>query len=442
MSDFSLVDGSGAIAVFAHLISTSRPRVIVKPQIVFVDDEQSLLDLYRRMLRAHVSAWDLHFISDSRTAWEFLQNNSVDAVVSDVTMPHITGLELLQRLRAQPSTRDVPVTMLTGLSDAGLKRQVLDLGATDLLNKPVQALDLVARLRSMLRLKSVEDELKRRNQDLEQIVQQRTRQLRHSRLQIVWRLGKAAEFRDEETGEHVVRVGCCSRILAEAMGLPDPILDELFLAAPLHDIGKIGIPDAILLKTGRLTEEERYIMQTHCELGERILREPSLTEVCTRLESADFESQPFESDSLMLMARQIAMSHHERWDGQGYPRRLQGTEIPLAARIVGVADVYDALTSARPYKQALSHQESMRIITSASGTQFDPKAVDALLQSQSSVVAVRQHVANALRRVVDSTAAESPFGADKSIRDDSSFEQMRNSLLSPTPVHELIGSAV
>lgn len=214
----------------------------MKPRIAFVDDEQPLLSFYQRIMRAHASEWDVKFFDDSVRALEFLQQSPIDAVVSDVSMPQVTGLELLTKLRRSPLTADVPVTMLTGLADADLKRQALDLGATDLLNKPVQAPDLIARIRSMLRLKSLEDELKRRNNDLEEIVQARTQQLRRSRLEIIWRLGKAAEFRDEETGEHVVRVGCCSRILAEAMGLPNPVLENLFLAAPLHDIGKLGFP--------------------------------------------------------------------------------------------------------------------------------------------------------------------------------------------------------
>jgi putative two-component system response regulator len=326
----------------------------------------------------------------------------VDAIISDVSMPHLNGLELLERLRSYPATCDVPATILTGLGDARLKRQALDLGATDLLNKPLQALDLIARLRSMLRLKSVEDDLKRRNHDLEGIVQERTKQLRHSRLQIIWRLGKSAEFRDEDTGEHVVRVGCCSRILAETMGLPEPFLEDLFLAAPLHDIGKIGIPDAILLKPGRLTDEERRVMQTHCELGERILREPSLAEICCETKIADSATRSLAGDSLMELARQIALSHHEQWDGRGYPHRLRATEIPLAARIVCVADVYDALTSTRPYKSALPHDETVRIIESRRGAQFDPLVVAALLQSQFRMAEVRQRVAGALCRIGNS----------------------------------------
>lgn len=382
---------------------TESPK---KFQIVIVDDEQSILDLFRRMLGAQAGVWDLHFFSDSRTALEFVRRNSVDAIISDVKMPHLNGLELLDRLRSHPATCDVPITMFTGLRSAGLNCEVLDRGATDLLHKPLQACDLIARLHSMLRLKSVEDALKLRNHDLEDAAQDHASQLRWSRLQIIWRLGKAAEFRDEETGEHVVRVGYCSRILAETMGLREPFLEDLFLAAPLHDIGKIGIPDAILLKPRRLTNQERRVMQTHCELGERILHEPSLTEICCGTKIADSTAQTLADDSPIQLARQIALSHHERWDGRGYPHRLRETGIPLAARIVCIADVYDALTSTRPYKAALPEDEAVRIIECGRGGQFDPLVVEALLESRSRIAKVRQTVAGASCRIAKPGAAK------------------------------------
>lgn len=367
-----------------------------KPQIVIVDDEQALLGLYRAMLRAHSASWDIHCFSDSPAAWEYVRQNGADAIISDVNMPKLNGVEFLKLLRSNAATCDVPVTMVSGLDDAALKRQTLDLGATDLLSKPLDALDLLARLRNMLRIKSAEDQLKRRNRDLEEIVERRTMQLRQSRLQIIWRLGKAAEFRDEETGEHVVRVACGSRILAETLGLSETFLKDLFLAAPLHDIGKIGIPDAILLKPGQLSEEERKVMQTHCELGERILREPSLTQTCYLTEMFDSTEHLIGSDSTMEMARQIALSHHERWDGSGYPNRLGEADIPLAARIVSVADTYDALTSKRPYKEAFSNEDALRIIMNGRGEQFDPLVVDAFVESHSRLAGVRHTVANSL----------------------------------------------
>lgn len=389
----------------------------MKPQVVFVDDDTGVLRAITRVFSTYACPWEIRTFSDSEEAWRYLEIHPVDAIISDITMPGMSGIELLQRLRSHPLTRCVPVAMLTGLGDASLKCQVLDMGATDLLNKPFQAADLLARLRSMLRLKAAEDELREQNRSLDAIVQQRTRQLQQSRLQIIWRLAKAGEFRDEDTGEHVVRVASCSRILARALELSPAECEQIYLAAPLHDIGKIGIPDSILLKPGRLTGEERAVIQTHCEIGERILREPSLTELCLPDVSADLQELDQNGDSLMEAARRIALAHHERWDGRGYPHCLAGREIPLEARIVSVADVFDALTSSRPYKSALPADEAARIIDNGRGTQFDPDVIDAFLQHFDQLVEVRQQVASTqtflsgaterqTRRVVQSFASD------------------------------------
>ncbi|MBX3441762.1 MAG: response regulator [Planctomyces sp.] len=372
----------------------------MKPLILFIDDESDILDGFRRMLRPHAAGWRIEFINSPLDAWEFLTSHPVDAVVSDVSMPEMTGLQLLERIRSCPEMNDIPVTILTGLADVDLKQRVLDLGATDLLNKPVHAAELLARLKSMLRLKSMQDELKRKNHDLEAAVRHRTTQLHQSRLQILWRLGKAADFRDEDTGEHIVRVACYSMAIAETLGLPRDVVERLFLVAPLHDVGKIGIPDSILLKPGRLTDEERRVMQTHCEIGARILEEPSIMEVCSHSPPRGVDEDP--TDPLVRAARDIAAAHHERWDGDGYPNRLRADEIPLAARIVSVADVYDALTSERPYKAALSPERSLEIVASGRGTQFDPDVIDAFLAIQPRVHAIRESVTNDVHRIMSS----------------------------------------
>lgn len=389
----------------------------MKPQVVFVDDDEGVLRAIMRVFSTFACPWEIRTFSDSQEAWRYLQSQPVDAIISDVTMPGMSGIDLLQRLRSHPLTRDVPVAMLTGLGEASLKCQVLDMGATDLLNKPFQAADLLARLRSMLRLKAAEDELREQNRSLDAIVQQRTRQLQRSRMQIIRRLAKAGEFRDEETGEHVVRVANCSRILARGLGLSLAECEQIFLVAPLHDIGKIGIPDSILLKPGRLTSEERAVMQTHCEIGERILREPSLTELCLLDEAACLQGLEQTNDPLMEIARQIAIAHHERWDGRGYPHQLSGREIPLAARIVSVADVFDALTSARPYKAALPVDEAARIIFSGRGSQFDPEVTDVFLEQIDQLAEVREQVARSQQLYLRATQQEPshpelPFSSD------------------------------
>ena len=327
------------------------------------------------MLRTERDAWETSYFEGAEAAWRRIQAGDVDVVVTDHCMPGLTGLELLQRVRESPSTDRVAVIIVTGSGDKTLKRQALDLGATDLLTKPIEAEVLIARIHSALKLKRSQDALCEQNDRLEHLVAERTQQLTESRTQIVWRLAKAGELRDEDTGNHVFRVGLYSRQLAAAVGLPRDVQETLFLAAPLHDIGKIGIPDAILRKPGPLTSEERALMQAHCEIGERILSDHSHLEQLLRgpLPSAS------EADPLLHMAFEIAGKHHEWWNGHGYPRRLAGVETPLCARIVSITDVFDALTSARSYKSALPPDEALRIIRNSSGTQFEPGLVDTFL---------------------------------------------------------------
>jgi response regulator RpfG family c-di-GMP phosphodiesterase len=278
------------------------------------------------------------------------------------------------------------------MGDRELKRKALDLGATDLLTKPVHLEDLSSRLNSVFRLKAYQDELKALNADLEQRVEYRTQDLKWARLDIIWRLAKAGEFRDEETGEHIVRVGCYCRILAEQIGMSRDFVESIFLTSPLHDIGKIGIPDSILLKPGRLTPQEREVMQCHCKIGANILLEeangmkPFLEWQNVQVPSghACFENM------FMTMASSIAMHHHERWDGTGYPDSLAGEDIPLAARITGIVDVYDALRSDRPYKQAYSHADAMKIMRSeASASCFDPIVYEAFEATQDEFQRIR-----------------------------------------------------
>ena len=248
---------------------------IVKKQILIVDDDQRMLDALRRTLHDQRDDWAMTFVRQPEKAWERLLEAAYDAVVTDVKMPGLNGLDLLERMRRTDKTRHVPVVVLTGLNDHDLKEKALNLGAVDLLNKPVEPGQLIARLRNMLQMKDYQDDLQTRNESLAEKIQQQEVDLAQTRMSIVCRLGMAAEFRDEDTGNHVVRVGCYSRAVAAAMGMPRSFLEMLLLAAPLHDIGKIGIPDSVLLKPGPLTDEEWAVMQRHCEIGERILHEES-----------------------------------------------------------------------------------------------------------------------------------------------------------------------
>lgn len=383
-----------------------------KPKLVCVDDEPLILELLERMVRLRGLDWSVRSFTDSEAAWEYLRGGEADVIVTDVAMPNISGPELVKLLRENEATRDTPVVVVTGLNEASLKRQVLDLGATDLLGKPIQLDDLVARLKSALRLKQCQDALKRQNEHLEQMVNERTRQLQASRIEIIWRLAKAAEFRDEQTGSHVLRVAHYSRIVAETLRQERHFVETLFLSAPLHDLGKIGIPDAILHKPGELTDEERRLMRAHCEIGERILSQPTNARQLMAFSGATCPDEVFFSneDPVLRMAREIAACHHEHWDGNGYPRGLTGPAIPLSARITAIADVYDALTSARSYKAAQESQDALQMIGAESGKHFDPVVCEAFLRSKEQIEEIRQ-------RLSDNNSHPAPAGASQEFSD-------------------------
>lgn len=367
------------------------------PRILFVDDEPQVLDGLRRMLDPYRRQWELSFASVPEVAWEELQHAPIDVAVLDVGMPGTSGLELLQRMQADAATRHVAAIMLTGLEDRTLKRQALELGAADLLNKPVQREDLVARLQSVLRFKAAQDALRQANAELERRVEERTRQLAQSRLDIIWRLGSLAEYRHPETGQHVVRVGYYSRLIAEAMGLDREFQEMLFLAAPLHDIGKIAIPDRILLKRGLLSAAETAIMRRHCELGERILRGRAPFGPWRPGPLGPLGQTGAECNPLLDKAAVIALAHHERWDGSGYPQGLAKEQIPLEARIVAIADVFDALTSERPYRPALERDDALRIILEEKGGQFDPQVHAAFFRALEDLHQVRKQWLDSFR---------------------------------------------
>lgn len=328
----------------------------MKKQLLFVDDEKAVLDGLRRLLRDQREIWEMTFAGSVNEALQKTLAGDFDAIVSDIAMPGGDGFKLLQALRGFDRTKDTPIVMLTGMDDKGLKRRALELGATDLLCKPVDREELLARLTSCLRLKSYVDDIKTYNVRLEKTVKERTKELHDTRLQIIRRLGRAGEYRDNETGMHVIRMSHYAVRLGRRAGMSEGELEVLLNASPMHDIGKIGIPDNILLKPGKLNSKEWEIMKTHAAIGAEIL-------------SGD------ESD-LLTMARTIALQHHEKWDGSGYPMGLKGEEISLEGRIVALCDVFEALRSERPYKHAWTVAESMKYIREQKGKHFDPCLVD------------------------------------------------------------------
>ncbi|MFT3857545.1 MAG: two-component system response regulator [Aquabacterium sp.] len=305
----------------------------VRPIILIVDDEPTNLQVLRQILQ---DDYRLLFARDGHKALELALTERPSLILLDVMMPGMTGHETCQRLKADEATRHIPVIFVTALSDVADEAKGFEVGAVDYLTKPVSPPIVKARVRNHLSLVRIDE-------------------LRESRLQIIQRLGLAAEYKDNETGLHVIRMSHYSQTLALAAGWTPASAEELLTAAPMHDIGKIGIPDQIMLKPGPLTPEEWVIMKRHPLIGAEIIGEhPS---------------------SLLRMARQIALTHHEKWDGSGYPHGLKGEDIPIEGRIVAVADVFDALTTERPYKKAWTVEAAVEVLHKDAGKHFDPTVV-------------------------------------------------------------------
>ena len=342
----------------------------MKKRLLFVDDEPNVLEGLHRLLHDHRKIWDMTFLSSAEEALRNCHVNDYDVLVTDFLMPGKDGFALLQTLRNTERTKDIPIVILTGANERELKSRALQMGATDLLNKPVDREDLLARLQNCLRLKTYLDEINANNAILGQKVKERTKELEETRLQVIWRLSRAAEFKDNETGMHVIRMSRYSALLASRSGMKKNECDLLLHAAPMHDIGKIGIPDHVLLKPGKLNPEEWEVMKTHVTIGADIL-------------SGD------DSD-LLRLARTVVLEHHEKWDGSGYPFGLKGTEISLAGRIVSLCDVFDALTSKRPYKHAWTIEETMNFIGAQKGIHFDPILVDHFKEMLPDILDIRE----------------------------------------------------
>jgi putative two-component system response regulator len=326
-------------------------------RILAVDDEDVNLLLLRRTLE-RAGYTRVQTTTDPSVVPVLFVEIEPDLVVLDLHMPGMDGFELIERLAPIAGGRTgVPFLVLTADVTEDIKRRALEYGARDFLTKPFSPTELLLRVRNLLEVQQLHRSLREQNANLEQEVAERTRDLEQARLEILGRLALAAEYRDDETQEHAWRIGRTCALLADAVGLPDRQVELIRRAAPLHDIGKIGIPDAILLKPGKLTEHEFDAIKTHTTIGAEILSGGK--------------------SSLLLLAERIALSHHERWGGGGYPDGLSGEEIPLAGRIVAVADVFDALTHERPYKRAWPVDEAVSEVLDQRGRQFDPQLVDA-----------------------------------------------------------------
>lgn len=304
-----------------------------RPRLLLVDDEPTNLQVLRHILQAD---YRLLFATDGERALQVAREQRPDLVLLDIMMPHMDGYAVCRALKADAATASIPVIFITALNDSQDETAGFDVGGVDYLTKPVSPPVVRARVRNHLSLVRMEE-------------------LRETRLQIVQRLGRAAEYKDNETGLHVIRMSHFAQLLALAAGCSPAWAEDLLNAAPMHDVGKIGIPDAVLRKPGPLDADEWATMRRHPEIGAEIMGEhPS---------------------GVLQLAREIALAHHEKWDGSGYPRDLAGEAIPVSARIVAIADVFDALTTRRPYKEPWPVQEAMNHIAAQAGKHFDPALV-------------------------------------------------------------------
>lgn len=337
-------------------------------QVLIVDDAEINLVLFEALIKRMGNSKSITF-SDALKGLEWAKANDFDLLIVDYMMPGLDGIEFIQQLREMPSKQNSPILMITANDQKQIRYRALDVGATDFLTKPVDKVEFMARANNMLLLGASRKALADKAAWLAEEVTKATAEIVRRERETVIRLSKAAEYRDPETGAHILRMAHYSELIAKAINLPKAEQELLLEAAPMHDIGKVGIADNILLKPGRLTPDEFEVMKQHAKFGYEILK-GSLSRV-------------------LQAGAEIARDHHEKFDGTGYPRGLVGADIPIFSRIVAVADVFDALTSERPYKKAWTLERASEHIKSCSGTHFDPVCVQAFFSNWEGVLAVR-----------------------------------------------------
>ncbi len=336
-----------------------------KQTVLIVDGQASCIDVIKHCLdqEYEISA----ALSGKRAIKIAARHPKPDIILLDVVMPDMDGYAVCKELKNNPKTSHIPIIFVTVKNETNAEELAFEAGAIDFINKPVSPAVVRARVRTQLALY-------RQNQEFKMIAQLRTRELEETRLQIIRNLGRAAEFKDNETGMHVLRMSHYSRLLAKATGANPDWVKLIYAAAPMHDIGKIGIPDHILLKAGKLSDEEWEIMKKHPLIGSDII--------------GNHDSE------LLKVAREIALYHHEKWDGSGYPEQLKGDDIPLSAQIVAIADVFDALTTERPYKKAWDVDEAFAYMQAQAGTHFQPELIDLFLSKRADILTIKDTYAD------------------------------------------------
>lgn len=360
----------------------------LKQANILVVDHQKLNLVMVKKLLARDGYDNVQTTDDPFSVVSFCTEEEIDLIILDIKMPRLDGFGVINSLQEEMKAEDIPpVLVVTDVDEQRFRREALTTGARDYVLRPFDVRELLARVRNLLEVWQAQKIIRFQKDILEQKVEERTHELRKahdelqdSRIEVVWRLGRAAEYRDNETGLHIIRMSQIAAVLARAYGMDEETADLLLVASPMHDIGKLGIPDYILLKPGKLDDNEWEIMKTHAQIGADILSGGTST--------------------LMEMAHDIALTHHEKWDGSGYPNGLKGEEIPLVGRISAIADVFDALTSERPYKKAWSTAETLRLIDSESGKHFDPKLVELLHEKLTRILTIKQKYAEPEGEVV------------------------------------------
>jgi two-component system response regulator RpfG len=356
------------------------------PSVVIVDDQSTGRRILERVICSIDPELQVETYSDPFKALSRIRSCAPDLIVTDYKMPAMDGIALIRHVRSLPACADIPIIVVTVVEDVRIRYAALDAGATDFLSRPIDQYECRARCRNLLTLRRQQQIIRNRARWLEDQVALATREVQARERETLLRLAKAGEYRDQETGNHVLRMARYARLIAEGLSLPRGECEDIELAAPMHDIGKIGIPDSILLKEAPLNEKEFSVMKTHARIGYEILKDSHSRRI--------------------ILGATIALRHHERYDGLGYPDGLAGEAIPLPARIVAVCDVYDALTSTRPYKGPWPAAEAIRYIRERAGTQFDPACVESFLGRTREVQQVQRDLEDG--KIMRQTAGRRP----------------------------------
>ncbi|WP_409439263.1 HD domain-containing phosphohydrolase [Psychromonas sp. GE-S-Ul-11] len=337
--------------------------------VVIVDDQSTGRIILKKIILQIADDITVIDFADPNEALKWLTTHPVDLIITDYKMPDLNGIEFIQKVRELSHGQHVPIMMITVVSEKAIRYEALEAGVTAFLTRPIDQIECRTTCRNLLKLHQQHVIIQNRADWLAQQVELATEQILQREKETILKLAKAGEYRDEETGNHVIRMAKYSKEIACEMGLTEAECSDLEHAAQMHDIGKIGIPDNILLKPGKFEPDEWATMQTHATIG--------------------FEILSGSESKYMQMGAIIALNHHERFDGTGYPNKLAGKDIPLIARIVSVADVFDALISVRPYKKAWPIQDAINFITANSGSQFDPKCVDAFIRRLPTILKIQ-----------------------------------------------------